>query len=48
MVTINVSDKTKKRFLRMKLDLSAKANDSISEDGLINLLLNKFENGAKK
>lgn len=44
MVTINVSDKTKERFKKIKLEESAKQGTSLSEDDIETMLLDKFEN----
>jgi hypothetical protein len=43
MVTINISIETKERFKKIKLDVSAKQNKRLSEEDLMKLLLDKFE-----
>lgn len=43
MKTLNVSDETKQRVKKLKLNTSAKLGKSVSEDDIINILLNKFE-----
>lgn len=43
MVTINISEKTKERFKKDKLNVSAKEGKSLSEDDFENILLDKFE-----
>jgi hypothetical protein len=43
MVTINLSPETKERFKRIKLNISAKEGKSVSEDDLLKILLDKFE-----
>ena len=43
MVTINVSEETKERFKKLKLQISAQKKESISEDNFLIQLLNKFE-----
>lgn len=47
MVTINISEQTKDRFKKLKLDFSAKEGKSFSEDEFEIILLDKFE-GKKK
>lgn len=47
MKTINVSDKTKERFTKVKLDQSAKKGKSLSEDETEKILLDKFEEKKK-
>lgn len=46
MVTINISEKTKERFKKCKLEESAKQEKSISEDEFEIILLDKY--GGKK
>lgn len=47
MVTINISDKTKERFKKQKLEESAKQGKSISEDEFEIILLDKYEKKKK-
>jgi hypothetical protein len=41
MVTINVKEKTKERFKRIKLEKQSQLKKEISEDKLINLMLDR-------
>ena len=47
MVVINISEETKERFRKLKLDVSAKEGKAISEDELTIILIDKFE-GKKR
>ena len=47
MVTINTSEKTKGRFKFLKLKISLKEGESISEDDFLIMFMDKFE-GKKK
>jgi len=46
MATINVSDETKEIFRKLKLNLSAKNGEQISEEEFEKILINNF--GDKK
>jgi len=43
MATINLSEKTKKRFKLLKLKFQADKQKSVSENDFIEILLNRFE-----
>ncbi len=43
MATINISDETKEIFKKLKLNLSAKNGEQISEEEFVKILINNFE-----
>lgn len=45
MVTINISSNTKERFKILKLNISSSKGVVITEDKLLNILMDKIENG---
>jgi len=45
MATINVGEETKEHFRKIKLSISAKDGRQISEEELLKILINNFEDG---
>lgn len=42
-MTINISEETKEKFKRLKLDVASQKKESISEDDLLVILIDKFQ-----
>lgn len=47
MVSVNITQKTKLRFKKARLNLSASKGDNVSEDDFVNILLSKYEGKRK-
>lgn len=47
MAVINISDETKERFRKRKLEHAAKSGEDFSEDKFMVVLLDKFEEKKK-
>ena len=48
MTTINLSDKTKEEFIKLKLNISSKKGKYLSEDDMMIILLDNYKNVKKK
>ena len=48
MVTINISDATKDKFKKLKLDVASHKGESVTEDELLVLLIDNFNEVNKK